>query len=403
MTGAHGNLAKFNAEVAAGMHSNWSTAQLEKYRALLASLDETEERVDVGKAFKDADKQISKAKVDADALWVSLGKGTFEADQKAAELQGRFAHLLDGLKGDDLQKMQDKINGIIRDVQRADAAKVVFDWSQESQKIMNGLKEENEARQANYELEVARQRSLINWDALGVEERKQAEINFGNWKRAFQAQVDRENESAILKQARDWYKLGTNIQGALAGALSSFTDQLSDGSFKFGKFAADIIKNLFKIILQATIAYGILSALGMTNGVSFGSYLRGGVSQGFALQAPTHHTGGVIGQGNSFKNVPAAMFANAFKYHGGGMISKLGPKEVPMIGLEGERVLTEDQQKALGTQPKVTVNVINNGGQDLDADVSTEFNGKEMIVSVVLDALQKQGALRNAVGSIAKS
>jgi tape measure domain-containing protein len=402
MTGAKGNLAKFNAELAAGMHSNWSPDQIEKYRAALAQLDETEGRVDIAKAFKDADKQMSKAKVDADALWTSLANGTFLADQKAAELQGRFAHLLDGLKGEDLQKMQDKINGIIRDVQRADAAKAVFDWTQESQKIMNGLKEENAAREANYNLEVERQRSLIAWDKLSVEERIKAEAAFGAWQKAFRLQTDRENEVALVKQAREWYKLGTNIQGALAGALSSFTEQLSDGSFKFGKFAEDIIKSLFKIILQATIAYGILSALGMTNGQSYGSFLRQGVSSGFSIQAPTHHTGGVIGQSSNFKTVSADLFANAFKYHGGGTISKLGPKEVPMIGLEGERVLTEDQQKHLGTQPKVTVNVINNGGQDMDADVSTEFNGKEMIVSVVLDALSKQGRLRDAVGHIAK-
>jgi hypothetical protein len=81
-----------------------------------------------------------------------------------------------------------------------------------------------------------------------------------------------------------------------------------------------------------------------------------------------------------------------------------------MIGMEGEAVLTKEQQAAIrrglsagGAAPPVTVNVINNSGTDLKAEHGEpEFNGKEMIVSVVVEAAQKEGPLRDVLGSMAR-
>jgi hypothetical protein len=51
----------------------------------------------------------------------------------------------------------------------------------------------------------------------------------------------------------------------------------------------------------------------------------------------------------------------------------------------------------------VTVNVINNSGTELTAEQGEpEFNGKEMIVSVVVEAAQQQGPLRDLLSNIGK-
>jgi hypothetical protein len=107
-------------------------------------------------------------------------------------------------------------------------------------------------------------------------------------------------------------------------------------------------------------------------------------------------------------NVAASLFTGAKTYHGGGWIGgrQLRSGEVPIVGLEDELVLTETQQRLLGDQlnqpggqlPNVHVNIINNSGTELDAEQGEpQFNGKDMIVDVVVEGIQRQGRLREAI------
>ncbi len=61
------------------------------------------------------------------------------------------------------------------------------------------------------------------------------------------------------------------------------------------------------------------------------------------------HTGGIVGHrtvgsGNGTRMVSAAMFANALRYHTGG-VAGLKPDEVPTILRRNEEVLTEQDPR----------------------------------------------------------
>jgi hypothetical protein len=211
-------------------------------------------------------------------------------------------------------------------------------------------------------------------------------------------------------------------------------------------------------------AYAILSALGMANNasgqpVSFGDFMKGQIGAGFGMRtdpnsqigfgvggapAPRYdtripapgpngsviigpggpisesgavgyaHTGGLVGALSQWgTGVPASAFSNARKYHKGGYIGNrsLRPGEVPLIGMEGELMLTERHQELLGKRlasgsgapPAVQVNVINNSGTQLEAEQGEpDFNGKEFVVNVIVEAAQKEGPLRDVLGQVGK-
>jgi len=116
--------------------------------------------------------------------------------------------------------------------------------------------------------------------------------------------------------------------------------------------------------------------LGGWMGKLFGSFGGGGggggaVSSGTPfssadlawLEAPMLHSGGLVTAGGwaSSRMVPAGAFANAPRFHGGG----LAGDEVPAILQKGERVLTKEQQKSgrdSGGQRPIVVNVNSSTG-----------------------------------------
>ena len=97
---------------------------------------------------------------------------------------------------------------------------------------------------------------------------------------------------------------------------------------------------------------GLLSMLGIGNSGGIGQI--GGAmtsSQLSASQLPINtlqfqpfHSGGIVGsEGGHFRQIPAAVFANAPRYHDG-----IGPGERPAILRDDEGVFTPGQMKALG-------------------------------------------------------
>jgi lambda family phage tail tape measure protein len=434
MDGSAGNLAKFEARLKAatgadgslgGAFKGFTPEKIAALRQAYQGQDETEHGKAIDGAFDKLSKEFVKADESSQALWESFKNGSIEADRHTDELRGRFMSIIDGLKlaPDELEKWKGKVDEIVNKMKENEGILEAFRLDQDTKKINNTLiGDERAQRIAETQREIDDEQSKIEtalnaitgMDAESIKKRMRINAAFYDWKKAKEAELVRANESSTVKMMRQWAQLGNNMEQVLSGAISSFVDQLASGKLNVKDFAKEVLKELLKVILQALIAYAILSALGMTptgsggQPLSFGQYMGQSVSSGFGggaaptWEAPKHHDGGIIGTSKSFARVNSAMFDGAFKYHGGGVIDKLGPREVPMIGLEGERVLTEDDQRALaaGQKPNVTVNVINNSGEQLNADVGTEFNGKDMIISVVLDAMNKQGPLRDAMAGM---
>jgi len=132
-------------------------------------------------------------------------------------------------------------------------------------------------------------------------------------------------------------------QGGVS-AMDTFAQSVAEGEgaikslgIAFRKFAADFLRQMAMMILQRSI----LNAL---SGGSFGSGIANFVNTS-VLGGGKKHAGGVVGPKNRL--MPASMFQNALRYHGGG-IAGLRPNEVPTIlkgGQDAEEVLTADDPR----------------------------------------------------------
>ena len=103
---------------------------------------------------------------------------------------------------------------------------------------------------------------------------------------------------------------------------------------------------------------------GMFGGGLGGNGGLGGLIAG-GVNAIVRHDGGTASPGGRTRNVPAAYFANAPRFHGGGLPG-LKSNEVTAILEKGEEVITEDDPRH-----------IKNGGGDNDVEVRNYIDPAE--------------------------
>lgn len=130
---------------------------------------------------------------------------------------------------------------------------------------------------------------------------------------------------------------------AIASGKNAFSS-LWDG---FRQFAADFLLQIAKMIQQQIIfnlVSGLLKGLLGAAGAGFGSASQINTSTLASLRGTVLHEGGIVGGPAPFRSVSPAMFANAARYHSGG-IAGLKPNEVPAVLMRGEEVLTRDDPR----------------------------------------------------------
>ncbi|MDR7062013.1 MULTISPECIES: phage tail length tape measure family protein [unclassified Sphingopyxis] len=125
---------------------------------------------------------------------------------------------------------------------------------------------------------------------------------------------------------------GATALESWAQALANGENALSSLGKAFLGFAADFLLQIGRMIAQQAIFNAISggTAGGAGGGGGFLSGLLGGL----------FHGGGVVASGGRGRTVASAVFANAARYHRGG-IAGLKPDEVPAILQRGEEVLTQ--------------------------------------------------------------
>jgi tape measure domain-containing protein len=164
--------------------------------------------------------------------------------------------------------------------------------------------------------------------------------------------------------------LDTLIMG-LAGAIDGVNG--IGGAFKnagraFLSFLASFLSGIAQAIMQAIILQAIMNAIKGTSG-GYGAAVT---------QALTGHTGGVVGGsdigGNPVRQVSAAMFIGAQRFHEGGLPG-LRPNEVPAILKKREEVLAEDDPR----------NVLNGGlsqqqaAPNVDLSIYNNFDAADVV------------------------
>jgi len=141
--------------------------------------------------------------------------------------------------------------------------------------------------------------------------------------------------------------------GKIASEGGNLSDVFSAAADAFRSFAADFLKRIAQMILQQAIL-NAMGGLGQSGGI--GSIIVG------AVGGMKFHEGGIIGSGGSSTLMSPSWFANAQRYHTGGVIG-LKPNEVPIIGEKGEEVLTRQDARHSanggGSSNPVQIKVIN--------------------------------------------
>ncbi|MET4684886.1 phage tail length tape measure family protein [Brevundimonas faecalis] len=185
---------------------------------------------------------------------------------------------------------------------------------------------------------------------------------------------------------------GKQINDAFAGQAASAIDRFSQnlaetgdlfGSLKdaFLQFAADFLRQIAMMIIQQII-------LNAVSGGTAGGGGAGGAGGFVAKLFGSKHTGGLVGHGGGFRAVNPAVFADAQRYHSGGLVGN----EVPIIAKRNEEVLTEDDPRhrfngggaAQGIINKI-INVLD-PGDVMEASLATERGEKSFLNFITRNA-----------------
>jgi tape measure domain-containing protein len=143
-----------------------------------------------------------------------------------------------------------------------------------------------------------------------------------------------------------------SIGNAIVGT-ETWGDAIEGVARSFGQFAADFLRQIAMMIIKQQL----LNLLQSSGG---GGGFLGTVAS--ALNGLVLHSGGVVGKNNNrSRSAPAEWFANAPRYHTGG-IAGLAPNEVPAILQKNEEVLARNDPR----------NALNGGGKGGDVSVTTE-------------------------------
>lgn len=134
--------------------------------------------------------------------------------------------------------------------------------------------------------------------------------------------------------------LATSIAEVASGAKSigeGFRGALS----AVGLFFAKLLQDIAVAIIRQMILNTLVKSLGAASGIGGAAAAAGGSAAGGTL----FHGGGVVGRGRGVtRDVPREAFANAMRYHTGGLAG-FRPNEVPAILERNEEVLTRDDPR----------------------------------------------------------
>jgi len=141
-------------------------------------------------------------------------------------------------------------------------------------------------------------------------------------------------------------QINESLASGVASAFDRFAQSVANGenvidSLKnaFLQFASDFLRQIAQMILKQVIFNLVSSAMGGGGGGAGGV---GGTIASFI--GKMFHDGGVVGQGGTARAVDSSWFANATRYHTGG-IAGLRPNEMPAILQKGEEVLTRNDPR----------------------------------------------------------
>ena len=254
-------------------------------------------------------------------------------------------------------------------------------------------------------------RSEVNEAQLSATQRLQIEKNLLESQQKLRELAGRSLKTSLQEAARQYKQETTNyadlakstFDSTMSSINSAWTNNLeamATGTKSFSKGIKDIFKDMtnaiIKMMIQLTFQQYVMPKLQAL----FGGVVNGLGSLGAAKGASSFAGGG--------------SFSSAFtgnKFASGGvtnpglmLVGENGPELLQSSG--SHRIYTASQtRKMIGGEgaSKVTVNIINQSGQQLDSQQQeTKFDGEQMIVDVVVSSLMtNKGGMRDAIKAAA--
>lgn len=188
----------------------------------------------------------------------------------------------------------------------------------------------------------------------------------------------------LKKYAEDatdvWRQVGSAVGNVFRGMEDAIVNFVKTGKLNFSEFAQSVIADLIRIQVRSAVTGPLASGMGsaikdIVSLVAWGGF----------------HKGGMGTEPSFYRLMPN--IATLPRYHKG-----LGPGERMSVTTDDEMILTPGQQRRMtelmrGSAPSqqaVRVEIINRTNQSVQAtSAKGEFNGQEYIVSVVLDAINR--------------
>lgn len=239
--------------------------------------------------------------------------------------------------------------------------------------LLEVLRQSNQLTQAQYELEVAGLQQ-VSAESVRVDERTKS-----------------------LKES-----LEGAFTGSAMNAFETFARGLADGKSAiqslgdaFRQFASDFLSQIARMIVQQLI----FNALQSLSGGGGGGGIFGTIASAIGrVGAPVRHGGGMVGSSSQTRTVSPAWFANAMRYHSGGIVG-LRPDEEAAILQTGEEVLSRNDPRnrmnggggASVFKPTI-INTID-PTEVLSAALGTPGGEKALINAIRMNKRAVQGAL----------
>nr|WP_276315678.1 tape measure protein [Ectothiorhodospira shaposhnikovii] len=402
--GLNGEVAKFTYLLGSGAFGEQGFALLKDQERLSSIKKEIEELA----RLRDALKQAQKAREEAAAAQERLGDMFARSAEEASILRRAFDSGQDTDKvsriarlTSEIEKLRARLPEAAREaIELQEAIDQLFyneasrgslsfaeDMREQTREIRLSLMRERQAAQASYEHQVEMAHKKANLSELNAEDRARVEVELMEYLAALNEKHMRDMETPIQKLARSWEDAAERMQDASAKWLDDLTNRLADfvmtGKFNFNDFANSIIRDLIRIRIQEGMSKII-------SGMSFSF----GADAGKAVEPKKFANGGIM---TSEGRLPLKAY------------SRGGIANTPQLALFGEGRMPEayvplPDGKTIpvtmrgGAGANVQVNVINQTGMEVDAEqTAPRFDGRQMILDVVLTAASSPGSFRDGM------
>jgi tape measure domain-containing protein len=395
-----------------GTDNGFTKAQADEALHLAAQVDAMKSQIDAKKKILSLDEQ---AKGQIASLNASLeGEGSASA-KLGVEIEHLWATMFDVDPAtmaaiNALERLRATMKKLEEQAKDRAAANWVKNIHAETMTLRASLGTQDEALRDIFERDKARKLEEIENMKVSNEKKKGLMAEYYVWLQERTEQFNRAMVGPLDRLVRDWADVNMQLKQSWADwtqdAMNTFMDFATKGENRMGQFVQKILADLLRIEMQANIVGPLARALN-----SYIPSLIGGLFGGSGAVTGTNQDAGG-GTGPTFAANGHVMTADGplslKKYAYGGIaksahVAIFGEGSTPeaYVPLPDGRTIPVTMrgggEKAAPTN--VVVNVINQSGQQVQAEQKgmPRFDGRQMILDVVLSAANQPGKFRDGM------